>query len=201
MFFRNQAYPDKWNRQIRLLPNDVLLARTVIPFIPAWIKPNHITLFRMFLIIPVLALLSAGNYNWGVPLFLFTAFTDALDGSLARVRRQITEWGILFDPVADKLFIGSVLFIIVLKYINFYLGVSLLAVEAGVIVFGWRRMKRGVIEPANFWGKIKMVFEVAGLLLVLVALWFKVDLLADLSASTLGLALIFALVSVFTRIK
>ncbi|MFA6604153.1 MAG: CDP-alcohol phosphatidyltransferase family protein [Patescibacteria group bacterium] len=201
MFFLNQAYPEKWNQQIRLLPTDRLLARTVIPLIPGWVKPNHLTLLRIFLIIPVLLLLSAGNYAWGVSLFLFAAFTDALDGALARVRREITEWGIVFDPVADKLFIGSVLFVIVLRYINFYLGVSLLAVEAFVIVFGWWRMRRGVIEPANFWGKVKMAFEVAGVLLILVALWFRVDLLADLSASTLALALICALVSVYTRIK
>jgi len=201
MFSSRPDENSRWNREIVLLPHDRLLGHTLIPIIPAWVKPNHITLGRIFLIPVVLFLLNADNYAWGVPLFVFIAFTDALDGSLARVRKQITEWGILYDPVADKLFIGSVLYLIVLRHINYHLGMALLAVEAAIILFGWRRARRGLIEPANVWGKIKMVSEVAAILLLLIAVWLKIDLLTDLSTSTLALALVFAVVSVLTRIK
>lgn len=200
-FFNRSEYPDKWNKNIVLAWNDRLFKHTLIPLTPAWVKPNHVTVFRMLLIPLVLLLLSRGQYAWGVPLFLFTALTDAFDGSLARVRRQISEWGILFDPVADKLFIGSVLFLIVLQHINFLLGMALLFVEAGIIIFGWHRARRGTIEPANVWGKIKMVTEVAAIMLLLIALWLKIDMLTDVSTSTLALALVFAVVSVLTRIK
>jgi len=201
LFFRKSEYPEKWNKHIVLLPHDRLLQHTLIPLVPAWVKPNHITVARIFLIPPVLLALNEGNYAWGVPLFLFIALTDAFDGSLARVRRQISEWGILYDPVADKLFIGSVLFLIVLQHINFYLGMTLLGVEAAIIVIGWYRVRQGTVEPANVWGKIKMVTEVAAILLLLTALWFNIDMLTDVSTSTLALALVFAVVSVLTRIK
>jgi CDP-diacylglycerol---glycerol-3-phosphate 3-phosphatidyltransferase len=200
-FFRKSEYPDKWNKDIVLLPHDRILQHTLIPLVPAWIKPNHITVARIFLIPAVLFALDRGIYAWGIPLFLFIALTDAFDGSLARVRRQISEWGILYDPVADKLFIGSVLFLIVLQHINFYLGMTLLFVEAAIIVLGWHRSRHGSIEPANVWGKIKMVTEVAAIMLLLIALWLKIDMLTDVSMSTLAMAVVFAVVSVLTRIK
>ena len=124
-----------------------------------------------------------------------------MDGSLARVRRQVSEWGILYDPIADKLLVGSVLFLIVIEHINVWLGYALLGIETVIIIFGWVRLRRGHIAPANIWGKIKMIFEVSGLSLLLLALWLQVNLLIDFSTDALVLALVFAIVSVLTRIK
>ena len=148
----------------------------------------------------VLFFLSRGNYALGVPLFLFAALTDWFDGSLARCRGQITKWGIIYDPIADKLLVGSVLFIIVLDHINYSLGVALLVVEAVMIGGGWYGSLGGRIEPANKWGKRKMVAEVVGIMLLLLALWFKINLLVDFSAGTLALALVFAIISIFAGI-
>ncbi len=194
-------YPEKWNRDVRVLPHDRFLAATVIPLIPRRVQPNHLTILRFLLTPVVLWFLGAENFAVGVPLFLLAALTDALDGSLARVRRQISEWGILYDPVADKIFIGSVLAVIVIHRINLLLGLALLAVEAIIVIFGWIRLRRGVIEPANVWGKVKMVFEVISVTLLLIAAWLKFDLLTDISVQTLILALIFAVVSVLVRLK
>jgi CDP-diacylglycerol--glycerol-3-phosphate 3-phosphatidyltransferase len=194
-------YPEKWNGNIRVLPHDRLLAATFIRLIPSRIHPNHLTILRFLLTPLVLWFLGTGRYGIGVPLFLLVAFTDALDGSLARVRRQISEWGILYDPVADKLFVGSVLAVIVLKHINLALGLTLIAFEAAVIAVGWVRLRRGIIEPANIWGKIKMIFEVTGIFCLLLAVWFQADLLMDISVRTFILALIFAIVSVLVRLK
>lgn len=190
---------DKWNRNIRLTPSDRLIGCILEPLIPKGLKPNYITVFRMFLVPPILLFLARENYAVGVPLFLFAAFTDVLDGALARLRRQITPWGILYDPLADKLLIGSVLFLIVLKHINFALGLCLLLVEAFLIVSGWLNKKRGILVPANTWGKAKMVAEVIGIMFLLCALWSGMDLLVDLSEGTLAVALVTAIVSIFSR--
>ncbi len=193
---------DRWNASIVLYPSDRLFAATIEPLVPRAVRPNHLTVLRLMLIPFVLYFLSAERYAVGVPLFLFAALTDWFDGSLARVRKQVTEWGIVYDPLVDKLLIGSVLFVIVLDHINFILGMALLGVEAFMIAAGWHRnRKTGRIEPANIWGKIKMVSEVCGIMLLLLALWFKVNLLIDLSTGTLGLALTFAIVSILSRIK
>lgn len=194
-------FPDRWNRHIKLYPTDRLFASTVGLLIPRWVKPNHITVFRLFLTPLVLYMLSERRFSIGVPFFFFTALTDWFDGALARTRKQVTEWGIIYDPLIDKVFIGSVLFVIVLNYINFYLGVALLGVEAMLVGAGWYQKLHGTLEPANIWGKIKMVAEVSGIMLLLLALWFNVNLLVNVSTGTLALALVAALVSIFTRIK
>lgn len=192
--------PDKkWNDHIKLYPTDHVFRVLFLPFIPRWVRPNHLTVLRLILISPVLYYLSVGNYDVGIPLFFFAALTDWFDGSLARNRKQVTEWGIIYDPVVDKLLIGLVLFLIVLDHINFALGVALLAAEAVMIAAGWTRIRKGRIEQANVYGKIKMCTEAAGIMLLLLALYFKMDLFVDLSTGTLALALVFAIISIFSR--
>lgn len=184
---------------MKLQTFDRVLMHTVVRCIPKSVRPNHITVARMLMTPLVVILLVYEKYSVGVPLFLFVAFTDALDGSLARIRRQITEWGIVFDPIADKLFIGSVLFIIVLQHINFAVGIALLGVEIVMVIGGWWYKSRGKIEPANVWGKVKMVAEVTGILFLLIALWSGIDLFVGISTGTLALALVVAIVSIFSR--
>src|SRR5687767_6672029 len=164
---------DLWNASIVLHPGDRLFAATVGRIMPARVRPNHLTVLRLMLIPFVLYFLWRQRYEIGVPLFLFAALTDWFDGALARTRKQITEWGIIHDPFVDKLLIGSVLFVIVLDHINYTLGMALLGVEAAMIAVGWYRKTRGKVEPANVWGKIKMVAEVCGIMLLLLALWFR----------------------------
>lgn len=191
---------NRWNDKIKLTSYDRLFARTIEPFVPRWLAPNHITIARILLTPAVLFFLFRGNYGVGVPLFIFVAATDALDGMLARVRRQVTEWGIIYDPIADKMLIGSVLFVIVLEHVNFYIGLALLIVEVILVIGGWFMRVRKGVQQADIWGKIKMNAEVAGILLLLIALWSGVDLFVDLSTGTLTVALIVAIISIFSRL-
>ena len=140
-----------------------------------------------------------GNFDVGVPFFLFVAFTDALDGSVARVRKQITKWGTFYDPVADKLLIGSVVILIVMKYINVWFGLIIIAFEGMIALGGIVRKKNGdKIQSANIWGKIKMVLQVVGVTMLLVAVWLGIDLFIPISVGTLSLAIVFAVISLYT---
>src|SRR5579872_4067300 len=68
--------------------------------------PISLTLLRIiFMPIVVVLLLTKGQNMdlWAVAVFLLAAVTDLLDGYLARARGQITNLGILLDPIADKL--------------------------------------------------------------------------------------------------
>lgn len=193
---------DRWNADIKLTRADRIFAVIFEPLIPARIRPNHLTVLRMLMTPFVVYILHLGNFTIGVPLFLLAAFTDVADGAVARIRKQITEWGILFDPVADKLLVGSVLFVIVLEHVNFALGMALLFVE-GVLIVGstWSKFKNGKVEPANVWGKIKMGAECLGILLLLFALWLDIPLFVDLSTGTLAVALVAALTSILWRMR
>ncbi len=77
--------------------------------------PNLLTLSRI-LAIPLVVLtfyLSAPWGPWlGCGLFVLAAFTDWLDGRLARAWQQQSELGRFLDPIADKLLVGAVLFML-----------------------------------------------------------------------------------------
>jgi cardiolipin synthase len=78
--------------------------------------PNILTLSRIGAI-PVLVLLVAIGADWAdllaALLFLAAAITDYLDGRLARERLQLSDFGRMLDPIADKLLIGATLMALV----------------------------------------------------------------------------------------
>lgn len=170
----------------------------VIPLVPSFITPNMVTMFRILMTPLVLWLLYSGRYEWGVPLFLFVAFTDAIDGSLARIRKQITKWGTFYDPLADKLLIGSVVLLVVMQHVNVIFGLLIVAVEVLITTGGLIRKAGGEVVSANIFGKIKMVLQVFGVLFLLIALWAGYSLFIPISVATLALAIVFAVISLFT---
>ncbi len=182
----------------KLFPHDKFLGATMIRFIPEFVTPNVITWFRFVLTPLVLYLLYVGDYAVGVPLFIFTAFTDALDGSMARVRGQITEWGMLYDPIADKVLIGSVILLIVIKHMNPFFGITIIALEVALVFGGVVRKHMGLPVMANVVGKVKMFLQFLGVTFLLVAVWSGVDLLIPFSVATLSLAIAFAVASLLT---
>ena len=180
-----------------LFPHDYLM-KPFLALIPRFIRPNHFTVLRMVMTPVVLWFLYVENYAVGVPLFFAVGLTDAVDGSLARVRKQITVWGTFYDPVADKILIGSVLLLIVIEHIHPLLAIALVCVEVSLIFGGWYRRRHSGVIGANIWGKVKMILEGLGILFLLISLWFGGDLLTDLSTGTLALAVVFALISLLT---
>lgn len=181
----------------KLFPLDHILKFFILPF-PKAVKPNHLTVFR-FLITPlVLWFLYVENWKIGIPLFVFASFTDALDGTMARVRKEVTKWGTFYDPVADKFLIGSVVLLIVVRYVNPLIALSIIVLELLLILGGWYRRRRHLSTQANIWGKIKMILEFVAVMFLLIALAFGVDLFVDISQGTLVLAIIFAIVSLLT---
>lgn len=182
-----------------LYPHDYILKYTILPLIPQSVTPNMVTMLRFFLVAPVAWFIFTQNYTWGIPLFLFAALTDAIDGSLARVRNRITKWGMLYDPLADKLLIGATLLIIVFQNINFYLGILVIIVELVVIAGAIRYKQKGIVKSANVYGKTKMVLQVVGILLLLIALQFNVPLFVHFSTGTFALAVLFAIASIITQ--
>lgn len=182
----------------KLFPHDYVMRYTFIPLIPWFVTPNMITIFRILLIPFVLYFLFFDRYNIGVPLFLFAAFTDALDGSLARLRHQITEWGTFYDPLADKLLIGSVIILVVMEHINPIFGILILFVDAVIMIGGYIRKKHGKPMGSNLFGKTKMFFQVLGISLLLISLWAGYDLFIPFSIGTFSLAIVLAVISLFT---
>jgi CDP-diacylglycerol--glycerol-3-phosphate 3-phosphatidyltransferase len=175
---------------------DRVLEKTVLKLFPLFIRPNFLTIFRFISIPFIVLLLLSENYVFGFWLFIVSAFTDALDGAMARTRNQITDWGIVFDPFADKLLISSVSLIVISKFISPVLAGIIVAIEAFLIISSYIRFK-GEVVPAKTAGKIKMILQSVGVGFLLLSIMLNLPVLIIVSTYILYLAIIFALLSLF----
>jgi len=156
-----------FHRAPRLYPQDYLLRATILPLVPRWVLPNHITISRFLLTPAVIWLMLTEQYREGIAFFLIAALTDALDGSLARVRNQITRWGETFDPLADKFLMGSMFVILALQQF-FYTTLLIIVIDLSFIVAGWYWLRQGFPIKANLWGKMKMNCQVFAIIMLLI---------------------------------
>ncbi len=182
----------------KLVWYDKPIAKIFLKLFPKCVLPNHITVFRFMATPAVVILMLYERYYIGLFAFLIVAFTDALDGAMARTRNQITEWGKIYDPLADKILIGSMVFIIVLRYIDFWTAMIIIGLEFIIILTAWIRMKKGIKIQANVWGKIKMNLQVAGVVILLLSIVFNWGALLPFASGVLYLAIAFAIVSLLT---
>lgn len=174
---------------------DRIFEKTVLKLFPRkYFKPNLITVFRFVSIPFVLFLLIDKYYMAGLMLFAVSAFSDAVDGAMARTRNQITDWGIVFDPLADKLLIGSVGFIVISSLVSLPLAISIVFIEFTLIISAYFRFK-GEVVPAKLVGKIKMILQSFGVGFLLIFLAVGHPWLIVLATYTLYLAIVFAILS------
>ncbi|MDD2785463.1 MAG: CDP-alcohol phosphatidyltransferase family protein [Patescibacteria group bacterium] len=178
--------------------HDKILAKIFLPIIPNWIKPNHLTVLRFIMIPPVAYLTWTENWEYMIPMFLIAGFTDVLDGSLARVRKQITLWGTIADPAADKLLIGSVAVLFLSKEVSFLLAFILVFMEVLIVLGAYSRRRRGEYLSANWSGKLKMLLQVFGLSTLLIAQFGYSNILNPLGVGMLVVSLGFAVMSLIT---
>jgi len=90
--------------------------------------PNLLTLLRICLAPFLVAAILKDHYLLGFSLFLAAGFSDALDGTLARVLKQRSMLGHYLDPVADKLLLSTLFLVLLYK--------GLMPVTVTVLVFG-----------------------------------------------------------------
>ena len=140
--------------------------------------PNTLTLARIFLV-PLLVVVLLTRFEaqlifgvqkeiLGAAIFGLAAFTDWLDGYLARRRRQVTAWGQLMDPLADKLLVTAALVSLVqMGMASAWIVAVILGRELGITVLRSVAHARGIAIPASSLGKIKMGAEVVAILLLI----------------------------------
>ena len=163
--------------------------------------PNSITLLRILLIPVFVWLFSESSPDQALTaglVFAGAAFTDFLDGYLARKSGQITNLGKLLDPVADKLLVASGLILLVqFQRVAVWLAIVMIARE--MIVTGARAVaaKDGFVVPADSLGKFKVIGQIGGILcLILQGVWVQSEpVLAAIGTGLLYVALFFSLLS------
>ncbi len=127
--------------------------------------PNALTIFRI-LALPFCAwaLFKAGGEDPTWQIIAWTSFflvglTDILDGRIARKRNQVSSFGAILDPIADKAFIGTALVgLSILERIPWWVTSLILFREIGITIIRLAIVNRKVIA-ANRGGKIKSLLQ------------------------------------------
>lgn len=98
---------------------------------------NKITVLRIMAIPVFVILVLEGQLTWARILFAVCAATDALDGTLARLRKERTPLGTFLDPLADKLLLTSTLWVLTAtQQIPLWVFITVLSRDF-LIVLGW----------------------------------------------------------------
>jgi CDP-diacylglycerol--glycerol-3-phosphate 3-phosphatidyltransferase len=127
--------------------------------------PNGLTMLRL-LVVPVFAVLllqdhgsdDAGRY-WATLVFGLAIITDRYDGMIARRTGQVTEFGKLADPIADKALTGTALIgLSVLELLPWWVTLVILVREVGVTLLRFWVIRHGVIASSRG-GKAKTVVQ------------------------------------------
>lgn len=141
--------------------------------------PNYLTLARIFLVpILVVVLLTPYSEHWfgiqsyalAIGIFLVATVTDILDGHLARRRKQVSRFGALLDPIADKLLVSAALIVLVEKHLAPAWAVVII-IGREFVVTGLRSVAatEGIVISAQSVGKVKMWFQCIAIVALLVA--------------------------------
>ncbi len=130
---------------------------------------NALTMFRIVLVpVFVVALFvdDGESTAWRIAafaIFAIAAFTDQLDGRLAREMNLVTDFGKMADPIADKALIGAALLgLSILEILPWWVTVVILAREIGVTLLRFWVLRYGVI-PASRGGKLKTLLQSAAI--------------------------------------
>ena len=126
--------------------------------------PNAITIARV-LMVPLLIVLifrAPGGSLAALLVFAVLAASDIVDGHLARSRNDVTTFGKLMDPLADKLLIASTLAaLVILDRLPLWVAVVIVAREVAVTVLRAVAVRKGHVISASALGKMKMSLQIA----------------------------------------
>jgi CDP-diacylglycerol--glycerol-3-phosphate 3-phosphatidyltransferase len=126
--------------------------------------PTALTLSRIFLI-PFFVLSVYNHPVIGALVFAVASVTDFLDGYLARKSGQITKFGIIMDPLADKFLIISALIVLVdMERLSALIAIILIVRE--FLVTGLRvvALSKDIVIPAETGGKLKTGAQITSIL-------------------------------------
>ncbi len=163
-----------------------------------WTISNFLSAFRLLLAIPIAILVSSANPEQrliGVMLIVIAVLSDIFDGMLARKLNQVTEFGKIIDPLADKIGVAIVAVVLALQGRLPIWFLFLLIVRDMLIFLGGMYIKKvkGIVLQSNLVGKLAVVVVTTLAIVIVVDYpgsgWLKESLLV-LSSLILGVSFI-----------
>src|SRR3989338_6211580 len=139
--------------------------------------PNKISLIRISLI-PLFAfvLIADMPYKNYLAAFIFSmlSVSDFFDGYIARKKKQVTDFGKLIDPIADKLLIGTALVVLVARNsVDLWVAAVIILRELIVTAIRIYLLPSRIVVPASNFGKAKTVVQSLAIVSVLLGIPFN----------------------------
>lgn len=134
--------------------------------------PNKLTVSRFLLTFAFLAMLVAGfrfHETVALVLFIMAGITDWMDGEIARRRKLVTNFGILMDPLADKIMVCSAFIMFVgLRWVPAWMVVVIVARELAITGLRLLAASKNVVLAAEGYGKHKTITQMVAIISMLV---------------------------------
>src|SRR5215813_7224901 len=134
--------------------------------------PNKLTVSRFVLTVLFLVVMfSRMQYHQTVALLVFIAggISDFLDGYIARRDKLITNFGILMDPLADKIMVCSAFIAFVgLNWMAAWMVVIIVARELAITGLRLLAASKNVVLAAEGYGKHKTISQIVAIIAILV---------------------------------
>ena len=135
----------------------------------SWL-PNAISIMRIMLILPILALFVSDEFGWALTLFIIAGLSDGVDGYLAKKYGWNTRLGAFLDPAGDKLLVawsfGTLAF---LGHIPVWLAVIVILRDVVIVAgsFIYHYLVRRLEGEPTFISKLNTGLEFAFLIFVM----------------------------------
>ncbi|MFZ2303248.1 MAG: CDP-alcohol phosphatidyltransferase family protein [Minisyncoccia bacterium] len=180
----------------KLTITDKILAKTLLLLIPQWLTPNIVSWLR-FCSVPFIGyFLWYENYTIALILFFISAFSDAVDGSLARTRNLVSDFGKMFDPLADKLLVSTTAIILVPRHLGWEIVLAIVTIELTLVGSAYvQKRYYGKIVQAENTGKIKMILQSLGIGALLIYSIWNISIFLALAQYLFYASIFFALLS------
>ena len=134
--------------------------------------PNKLTISRFILTAAFLGVIfSETRFHETIALILFSlaGLTDYFDGKIARERKLITNFGVLMDPLADKIMVCSAFIAFVdLKWIPSWMVVIIVARELAITGLRLLAASKNLVLAAEGFGKHKTISQIVAIIALLV---------------------------------
>ena len=158
-----------------------------------WNTSNLLSLFRLFLAVPLFIFAFNGDYAVVVAILFLGSISDILDGYVARKLNQITEFGKVIDPLSDKVFISAFVIALMLQgRIPLWFFLTIASRDILILMGGLFMAKKQKVVPAsNFYGKMAVSLVGITLLFYILGILSPDMFLLAMIITTVGLALSF----------
>ena len=135
--------------------------------VPVVNLPNALTVARVVFVplFVILALQDSWAMKWAAfVVFAIAAITDRFDGQLARSWNQITDFGRLVDPIADKaLTLCGFALLSWQEFVPWWVTVLIAVRELGITAMRAFFLRRGIVVAADSLGKVKTFLQIMAL--------------------------------------